>query len=697
MEVFFESNLRFWPQGATVTQLAASSSWPPCFAAVGYAPCLRAWKPEGEATAAQFSPVHSLLEVDGSNFVACCIQDGRLAAAESSGRIGIWNTTTWNRVHTLSAGAEITALALSNAHVAVGTACGAVMAWQCEAGSEECKQVFVARQVDTVPIRTVLLNHTKYAEGRLLVVHSAGRNSVNVWHLTERRLMHRLVRKTAPSDASAVVSANMHFAFLDAVLFAGVSWCEGHDPMIQLAHVVEADMQDMGASERLSGRGRPLAADFAGGLLAVGFEDGALAVFGRYGWLRWHGGSVGAVKVLPHRTQVVSGGADKQLCLWSGEGTLLACVDVSFQITALACSDCAVVVGGAQGEMQIAVLEAASEEQVQKVKAQEQQPERSAQPQHCTQYDLLFDYRTSLLKTQDSGTVKHGHVSSHPDVLAHYVRPRTPITAEHLAAHAAAKDGDPGAKPEPTEEQKEAAKRKSLQQMGEASSVARNAAAALPSSVDKLGEKCANPSCLTRSGAKGGQFMRCGSCKERRYCSQHCQRTHWRDGHSKECAELVRRRLERQRLSDDSNASKAQRPGDQEAGTNSNCGPEGIATSQASAAHYHRQAGPPPTAHPQGSLQRSTAQVQQQESGGPGVQGSCASEMEAHQHTAGTVPGSDLKGCSTGMQGRDMREECSTRRQGRNAREGCGTAMQGVFSACRGCKGMEHRHARANG
>ena len=44
-------------------------------------------------------------------------------------------------------------------------------------------QVFAAKQVDTVPIRTVLLNLTKYAEGRLLVVHSAGRNSVNVWQL----------------------------------------------------------------------------------------------------------------------------------------------------------------------------------------------------------------------------------------------------------------------------------------------------------------------------------------------------------------------------------------------------------------------------------------------------------------------------------------------------------------------------------
>jgi len=44
-------------------------------------------------------------------------------------------------VHTLNAGAEVTALALSNAHVAVGTACGSVMAWKCEAGSEDCQQV----------------------------------------------------------------------------------------------------------------------------------------------------------------------------------------------------------------------------------------------------------------------------------------------------------------------------------------------------------------------------------------------------------------------------------------------------------------------------------------------------------------------------------------------------------------------------
>jgi hypothetical protein len=49
--------------------------------------------------------------------------------------------------------------------------------------------------------------------------------------------MHRLVRKTEPGDVTAVVSSNMRFAFLDAVLFAGVSWCEGHDPLIQLVRV----------------------------------------------------------------------------------------------------------------------------------------------------------------------------------------------------------------------------------------------------------------------------------------------------------------------------------------------------------------------------------------------------------------------------------------------------------------------------
>jgi hypothetical protein len=31
------------------------------------------------------------------------------------------------------------------------------------------------------------------------------------------------------------------------------------------------------------------------------------------------------------------------------------------------------------------------------------------------------------------------------------------------------------------------------------------------------------------------KFLRCGRCKKTLYCSQHCQRTHWRDGHKLAC------------------------------------------------------------------------------------------------------------------------------------------------------------------
>jgi hypothetical protein len=53
--------------------------------------------------------------------------------------------------------------------------------------------------------------------------------------------------------------------------------------------------------------------------------------------------------------------------------------------------------------------------------------------------------------------------------------------------------------------------------------VARTSTVLLPSSVEHLGRKCDNASCLVREQAAGGRFMRCSGCKVRVYCSQHCQ------------------------------------------------------------------------------------------------------------------------------------------------------------------------------
>lgn len=72
-------------------------------------------------------------------------------------------------------------------------------------------------------------------------------------------------------------------------------------------------------------------------------------------------------------------------------------------------------------------------------------------------------------------------------------------------------------------EAQEEAKRKQLAQMGEDKGVARNADVQLESSTARLGRKCDNPSCLVRSGFGTAMFKRCGACKQRFYCSEHCQ------------------------------------------------------------------------------------------------------------------------------------------------------------------------------
>ena len=62
----------------------------------------------------------------------------------------------------------------------------------------------------------------------------------------------------------------------------------------------------------------------------------------------------------------------------------------------------------------------------------------------------------------------------------------------------------------------------------------------LESNTELVGRKCDNPTCMVREGLGGAVFKRCGACKQQVYCSVHCQRTHWRDGHSKECKTMAK-------------------------------------------------------------------------------------------------------------------------------------------------------------
>ena len=50
------------------------------------------------------------------------------------------------------------------------------------------------------------------------------------------------------------------------------------------------------------------------------------------------------------------------------------------------------------------------------------------------------------------------------------------------------------------------------------------------------GRRCENKTCIQRETGDGNVvFKRCGRCKRVWYCSAHCQRTHWMNGHKEQC------------------------------------------------------------------------------------------------------------------------------------------------------------------
>jgi hypothetical protein len=79
------------------------------------------------------------------------------------------------------------------------------------------------------------------------------------------------------------------------------------------------------------------------------------------------------------------------------------------------------------------------------------------------------------------------------------------------------------------EDEEEAAKHRAMDGAG----VARDPS--IKSSTEGM-RRCSNPRCIEREDTIAGKMLRCSRCKSAFYCSSHCQRTHWRDGHKASCA-----------------------------------------------------------------------------------------------------------------------------------------------------------------
>ncbi|GIL47670.1 hypothetical protein Vafri_4431 [Volvox africanus] len=415
METFFPegSCLRYWLCNASVSHIACSVSWPPIIAAIGYAPCVRAWAPTSKDEP-EFKPVLQLLEVDGERFVAVTVKGDLLVAADasSSGRISIWDTTTWTRQQTLTAEAPVTSLDASRTYIAAGTAAGYVRVWKRQSAGDATFTQFFAPdlQLDSLPVYTVKLGPLRHggsgagsgggsggggtggsgggsgSDGggggdAVMVVHTRGNSRVSAWRLSDAKIIGTLSRSGPPDSAEALLSANVVHSCLAKDVLLTCSWLPGSDPLLQWIHPVQrAGGEVPGISQHLAGLARPLCCEYDGSVIVMGCEDGTVWVWGLLlqgqtsgpphqqqpqqqqegeevsHWRGYHGGAVGAVACLPHRGQIASAGADSCVKLWSMTGTLLAVTRLGWQPTALGINELALVVGGAAGQIQILLL-----------------------------------------------------------------------------------------------------------------------------------------------------------------------------------------------------------------------------------------------------------------------------------------------------------------------------------------------------
>ncbi|KXZ55983.1 hypothetical protein GPECTOR_2g1535 [Gonium pectorale] len=665
MQTFFpdESPLRYWISRASVSQIACTVSWPPLIAVTGYAPCVRAWSPTSRDEP-EFKPVPQLLEVDGERFVACTVKGDLLVAADasSSGRISVWDTSTWARQQTLTAGAPVTSLDASRTYIAAGTAAGYVRVWKRQSAADATfTQFFVPDlQLDSLPVQCVRLGPLRPAgpggggggggagggggggggDGGdcMMVVHTRGNGRVSAWRMSDAKIIGTLGRGGggggggAPEPADAVLAANALHTCLAKGHLLIVSWLPGRDPLLQYVHPIQRMGGEIpGVKQHLEGVARPLSCDYDGDVVVMGCEDGMVWVWGLlqgYGpqpqppppdaaqrdppvshWRGYHAGAVGAVACLPHRGQIASGGADGCVKLWSSTGQLLSIARLGWQVTSMALNELALVVGGAEGQLQLLLLLAPGEDSataaaVAAARPTEADRAAAAAPTPVdarAEYDYWFDARSP--KAASSGSAGScGRAAEQPEAFAAFVTPRRHVTAADLqpqpggggasAGDAGASSGsssgpDSGSSGGPAGEAgaapgggaasgrasgfnmqaalkgahrnaadqaaaqaaEEEARRAQLRAMGENPGVARSRAAVqLEGATAALGRKCSNPSCLQREGVAalqqggggaGAGFKRCGACKSVLYCSAHCQSTHWRDGHKKECAKLA--------------------------------------------------------------------------------------------------------------------------------------------------------------
>ena len=435
--------------------------------------------------------------------------------------------------------AAVTSLVFDGTTIACGTAEGHAHTWRL--AEHEGKRGYVRLlhplRVDSQPVTRLSLA----SEANLLTAYSPTKRTLVVWSLETGKL------HAAYSVDGVAKGTPLRFtAHVESVIACVHAFGDGDDPdggKGVLAALLDVKTGEggavKGAREVTEGEGEPRCLTFDGELLCVGTSGGAVIAWNvgeAYApWKGYHGGEVGCVANVPgDAARIVSGGADGRIILWDGEGKAQARMEVGSPVTAIhAPSPRLALAGTEDGAVHVVALCDGETDADEALTAELRGGKRRSN--ELARYSFKFDAKGASAGCESfeaftrTFRIEEGAYTAPPAEKEDTKKSTADEARDKKVAEAMMKGvGETEEERKKREDEEEAAKHRAMDGAG----VARDPN--IKSSTEGL-RRCSNPRCVEREDTIAGKMLRCSRCKAACYCSSHCQRTHWRDGHRESC------------------------------------------------------------------------------------------------------------------------------------------------------------------
>jgi hypothetical protein len=537
-------------------------------------------------------------------FQHCALFKNILVAADgdASARLHVLDVRDWSEKQTIRVGAvspardenaddvsaddvsetvpaAVSALAFDGTTIVAATHEGFVHTWRLMARGQKRGYVRLLQPLRVDGVAVTAARILGEPGSKLLACHARSKRAFVVWELDTGKLRGAFntdgVARGAPLllvESCATVLACVHAdapAEEEGVLEKTKNETETETrnaPSRVVAALLDVRTGEGGAlrdSAVLANEGTPSCSAFDGELFVVATSLGFLVAWnlhtGDAPETNAHRGArenaraaVAAVALVPGAgdapARVLSGGADRALMLWDKALRPLARLELGSPVTCLAAPGPRLAVAGTQdGFVEVVALGPPEDAEPDAALAEAGKKNANASSSNLPRYALRhdpgsaassyasFDAFTRRVPVWEGAYVAGGETGVSGGTRERNANENASGFSPARALAGSGRSAEEEAARQKREEDEARAKQRAMDGAG----VARNPDVRATADGART---CSSPTCVAREDAlaPGRKMLRCSRCKRATYCSTHCQRTHWRDGHKRACVAPAR-------------------------------------------------------------------------------------------------------------------------------------------------------------